>query len=647
MEENLIKKGEDLRNNVLATMNSMLAFVKRYPKANLPSPDKKFVLAKTLLEKEQFTLAVCGKVKNGKSSLINALIGRELLPVASDVATSRAFEISNSDKDSFYVVYANGDKKQITESDLAKYGSQKTIDEEGMVDSDKTIAYIEVNTKIEMLPKGVVLVDTPGIGATYPQHTAITKQFLSMADAALFVANPTPLEKLETEFLKDVAAITPYILFVTTKIDENGTESVDEAIAKNEQLIEKAIGDKLAEKPKMLRMSSKQLLEAAQETDKESSEFQIMISGFEEVKEEMQRIIYKAQGYYRTGEAYNEAVGYYQSVLKSLKNRIEATNAAAKNFNELLAQYEQNRKVFVEKLGDSKRKSVLNDVEVILSTMSADFTKMFSPSGEIYKKYDEEINSLTIDSINAYTEGLGNRIVTDLQKAWENLASMAQKRMNERLEKYNIECHMAMPESIRMAVDGTANSDPSVSPAKFKDSIMAMRSEMFLGTAFATAFGTLATGAAYLFPAAMVPLAPVLAPVFIAISVGAVLWGAFGGRQKAKAEKLKKNKKELLVYVQETISSCRKQLIDVSLNEGKYESLYQGFCNAVRQQAQQTVTAIYDKYHKELEAMKNTIAEAKTNPKIIEALEYMTKEWEKNKTSLLSEKKDIDMMSTI
>lgn len=82
-------------------MDGMVSFHASYPKAGLPEVSDDFKITRELLTKGEFNLAVCGKVKNGKSSLINALIGKELLPVCNDVATSRVFKISNSDKEEF------------------------------------------------------------------------------------------------------------------------------------------------------------------------------------------------------------------------------------------------------------------------------------------------------------------------------------------------------------------------------------------------------------------------------------------------------------------------------------------------------------------------------------------------------------------
>lgn len=219
-----------LKSEILKLMDSMIAFQKSYPKFNFPKTSENFSLSRELLEKGEFNLAVCGKVKNGKSSLINALIGKELLPVCTDVATSRVFKISHSKEEKFYVVYGNGNRKEISQKDLAAYGSQAVINKDGDAEIENTISYIQVLTPMDFLPESVSLVDTPGIGSTYPHHTAITKQYVKQADAVMFVMNPTPLEDIEVDFLKEIVSVTPGILFVTTKIDQNGNESVDESL---------------------------------------------------------------------------------------------------------------------------------------------------------------------------------------------------------------------------------------------------------------------------------------------------------------------------------------------------------------------------------------------------------------------------------
>lgn len=504
-------------------MLQMRQFASKYPKLNIPQTTSDFNLFEDLLKNGEFNVAVCGKVKNGKSSLVNALIGRDLLPTCNDVATARTFKISNADKDEFFLVFANGDKKEISFDQLKCYGSQASIDESGELSAAESIAYIQVNTKIDFLPEGVSLLDTPGIGSTYPQHTAITKQWMQRADAAIFVLNPTPMEATEIDFLKEVASSTPGILFVTTKIDLHNRQTVEDSIARNKTLIEKAVGKDLVFGISMERMSSEILMSAAQCSDATDSEFQYQISGYAPVKEALSRVVFQTLGIYRTAQAYNSAVSYYQTVLKSLNNRKQLIEESQANYAALLSKYEEANAEFSSKMGETQRKATLAKIEQILKTMESDFNDIFSNKGNIYNKFSTEIEGLSETEIAGYSQTLGENIVSETQQAWDRLTQMVQGKCAQVLSLFNEECKMAIPHDIKVAVNPDDVADPSITDVNFREKIGKMRTEMFMGTAITGGIGTVLYGASFFFPALVTPIAPIVAPAMVILGVGAVL----------------------------------------------------------------------------------------------------------------------------
>ena len=619
-----------LKSEIIKLMDGMIAFQKTYPKFSFPKTSEKFKLTREILEKGEFNLAVCGKVKNGKSSLINALIGKELLPVCTDVATSRIFKISHSQEEKFYVVYANGNRKKISQDELGTYGSQAIINKVGEAEIENTISYIQVFTPMDFLPRGVSLIDTPGIGSTYPHHTAITKQYIKHADAAMFVMNPTPLENIEVDFLKEIISVTPGVLFVTTKIDQNGNESVEEALKRNLQIIEKAVGGDLPFGIPMLKMSSKLLLDAATEEDEMTSAFNYEISGYDDVKSAINNMVFTILGYYRSGLAYNACVEYYKEVLDTLKLRHETAIKAATEYDKLLKSYECALAKFNENMGDAKRKELYTKVETILKTMEYDFNQIFMAQGDISKKYSKEIESLLENEIVSYSENLDNRIVTDVENAWDKLTSLVMSHIDELMARFDKDCYLSIPNGCISIVKDNID-ELSVKDVQMRDRIGKMRNEMFLGTAITGALSTIVGGAYFFLPALVTPALPVIAPVMVVLGIGSVLWGAISGNQKAKQEALQKNKSNLLKHLSETMTYCRKQIVDVSLADGKYQSLYQGFVNAVREQVKNSTANIYSKYSEKLESMKKTVVESKNNPQLALALEHLVGEWSKNR----------------
>lgn len=630
MAINIKDVSSQIKREIVKLMDDMMVFRKTYHKFEFPETSNNFKLSRELLTKGEFNLAVCGKVKNGKSSLINALIGKEILPVSNDVATSRVFKISHADEEMFYVVYGNGNRKEISKEELSLYGNQSVINKTGEQEIEDTIAYIQVYTPIGFLPEGVSLIDTPGIGSTFPQHTAITKHYLKMADAAIFVMNPTPLESIEVDFLKDIVKVTPGIVFVTTKIDQNGNDSVNESIKRNYQIIDKNVGEDLPFGISILKMSSSLLLQAAQEPDKDIANFNYEISGYDEVKKEIINIVFLILGYYRLGLAYNACVEHYMEVLKALKLRLDTAQKASSKYEELLTAYEKAETHFKNNMGEQRKKEILADVDVIIKTMRSDFDKIIISNGQIYRNYVDEISLLTQSEVSSYSEGLGERVVSDIQNEWDKITSLVQKRIGDVLSNFNKECLMSIPDGL-ISINKDGIGDPTVQSVQLRDRIGKMRNEMFLGTAITGALSTVVGGAYFFMPALITPALPVLAPVMVVLGVGTVLWGAISGNEKAKQESLQKNKNQLINYVSETILNCRTQLLEVSLADNKYKSLYQGFVDAVKEQANNSVSETYDRYSTELETMKKTVLDAKQNPQIVLALEHLIKEWTKNK----------------
>ena len=631
MENNKEKiSSTQLKSEIIKLMDGMVAFQKAYPKFDFPKVSENFKLTRELIEKGEFNLAVCGKVKNGKSSLINALIGRELLPVCTDVATSRVFKISHSNEEKFYVVYGNGDRKEISQDELATYGSQAVINKKGEADIEKTISYIQVFTPMDFLPEGVSMIDTPGIGSTYPHHTAITKQYIKQADAAMFVMNPTPLEDIEVDFLKEIVSVTPGILFVTTKIDQNGNDSVEESLKRNRQIIETAVGSELPFGISMLKMSSKLLLEAAAEKDEMTSAFNYEISGYDDVKSAMNNMVFTILGYYRSGLAYNACVEYYKDVLNTLKLRHETAVKAATEYDNLLKSYESAQANYNENMGEAKKKELVSKIEAVLKTMEYDFNQIFAPKGNIITKYTDEIEKLSEAEMTTYSEDLGDKIVAEVQNEWDKLTSLVMSRIEELITQFDKDCYLSIPEGI-ITISKDNIDDPLVKDVQMRDRIGKMRNEMFLGTAITGALSTVVGGAYFFLPALVTPALPVIAPVMVVLGIGSVLWGAISGNQKAKQETLQKNKSNLLKHLSETMAYCRKQIVDVSLADGKYQSLYQGFVNATREQVKNTMSNICSKYSNQLESMKKTVVESKQNPQLVMALEHLVTEWSKNK----------------
>ena len=208
-----------LRDGLKTIITSIDTLTQQNP--DYPQLSNNFLTAKKGIEQPMYDIVVCGEVKKGKSTLLNAIIGQDILPVDNEIATSQVFRITNSSSESFELVFNDGTRRAISRSELPKYGSQVDANLQGEVSfNGKLLSYIQVNVPITFLPENVSLVDTPGLGAIYKSHEWITQNYVKKAAGVLFVFDPkTPLVKQEQDFINKVLDITPYMMFVMTKID--------------------------------------------------------------------------------------------------------------------------------------------------------------------------------------------------------------------------------------------------------------------------------------------------------------------------------------------------------------------------------------------------------------------------------------------
>ncbi|HEU5352912.1 MAG TPA: dynamin family protein [Actinocrinis sp.] len=194
------------------------------------------------LAEGRYHLVVCGEFRRGKSSLLNALIGRPgLFPVDVDVTTSAITTLSWGEQERALVHFAAAQgqdagsrpPQQIPIERIKQY-----VTEQGNPENAAGVSLVEITAPLDQLKSGLVLVDAPGTGSVNPAHSATTWAFLGNADAVLFVASSVePLGTLELEFLGRALDKCDTVITAVTMIDkvvdpEPVIEATRERIAK-------------------------------------------------------------------------------------------------------------------------------------------------------------------------------------------------------------------------------------------------------------------------------------------------------------------------------------------------------------------------------------------------------------------------------
>lgn len=167
------------------------------------------------LRQNRFNLVVLGAFKRGKSTLINALLGEAVLPTAIVPLTSTVTILGYGERLTIKVFFKNGQTREITQSELVDY-----ITEKGNPRNHKGVREVEITYPSEYLRDGVRIIDTPGVGSVYSHNTEVAYNYLPQVDAAIFVVSvDPPLSAAEQEFLKDIREYVHKLFFVLNKID--------------------------------------------------------------------------------------------------------------------------------------------------------------------------------------------------------------------------------------------------------------------------------------------------------------------------------------------------------------------------------------------------------------------------------------------
>ncbi len=144
---------------------------------------------------EPFSLVVLGDFKRGKSTIINAILGKSIAPVNVAPETFTINSISYGETPSAEAVLKNGQRITLTADDLVRDRLEKL-----MRAFPDTLDYIDIRDNAELL-KEIRIVDTPGLS----DLDCLDKQvqdYLVNADAIIYVASAlSPFSESEQFFL--------------------------------------------------------------------------------------------------------------------------------------------------------------------------------------------------------------------------------------------------------------------------------------------------------------------------------------------------------------------------------------------------------------------------------------------------------------
>jgi GTP-binding protein EngB required for normal cell division len=188
------------------------------------------------LDAARLRVLVAGEAKRGKSTLVNALLGRDVLPSGVTPLTAVTTTVRYGDDERAEVRFLDGHDEKHPLAVLPDL-----VTERGNPGNRRRIAGVTVHVSAPVLAGGVELVDTPGTGSVFEWDTQAAREALRSMDAAVFVltADP-PVSASERDLLGQVAGLSVTTFVVLNKADHLDEPGLAEALEFTRQVLREA-----------------------------------------------------------------------------------------------------------------------------------------------------------------------------------------------------------------------------------------------------------------------------------------------------------------------------------------------------------------------------------------------------------------------
>ena len=192
-------------------------------KYSIHSLDTLFDAIQDLQNQKGFlNVSVLGQFKAGKSSFINSLIGKPVLPVASIPLTNviTTVQFGNNEK---AIIFRNNHREEIDLKSLDNY-----ISEEKNPENIHKVENARVETPgLNRIPR-LILTDTPGLGSVFRHNSHTTNGWLPHTGISLLLISCTqPLSENDLRLIEDILHYGSEIIIVLTKTDLVEEKDVD------------------------------------------------------------------------------------------------------------------------------------------------------------------------------------------------------------------------------------------------------------------------------------------------------------------------------------------------------------------------------------------------------------------------------------
>lgn len=311
------------------------------------------------LKNHIFSVGIMGEFKRGKSTVINALLGQDIVP-ADVVPCSATLNYVRWDAEKHAEInFKDGHSENVSVEELSNYVTKITSE------SEKTAENVEdavVYYPCSFCQNGVQIVDTPGLNDD-ERMTAISEKVIPTLDAIIMVITAqSPFSQSEAEFVRNKVMTSDLgrIIFVVNKIDltdederprllRHIKDKIQSSVLEKTALVYgedseeyKAAKDKVGD-IRLISVSAKKALKGKMNNKPEM----IAESGYNEFENALSYLLTEERGLLDLIHPVNQLLSVSKEALRTIETRLEALAMNSAEFEEIqkesIAKIEETR----------------------------------------------------------------------------------------------------------------------------------------------------------------------------------------------------------------------------------------------------------------------------------------------------------------
>lgn len=413
--------------------------------------DRNVELIGDVMEKvanDSFDIAIVGEFKRGKSTLINSLLGKEILPTDILPCSATLNRVTYSITPSVKIEYKDGSKEEIGIDRLPEYVTKLT-DESAKV--SESIREATVFYPINFCRNNVDIIDTPGLNDDQ-NMTDVTLSILPQVDAAILVIMAqSPFSDFERDFVENKLLVSDLgrVLFVVTGIDRCDEDEAERVLQLIESRVQKYILAKAEKtmgadseefavyrrklgKPKVFGLSAKQALKAKVRGDNELLER----SRFPVFEKELERFLTEDRGAVFLQIPVNRILSAAEEIFKSIEIFESALNMKKDEFQQKMQDASRELNALrARKEAEMKKidRAAQEAFEHTLPLTESLWKDMKAAAGAIIENFQLTVDDIDKSRIEGTQQKLMDEVTRELKLKGQLLAETIQQSIEKEL----------------------------------------------------------------------------------------------------------------------------------------------------------------------------------------------------------------------